>query len=137
MVDECLDRLRKEVEDCDCPQGFQLFHSIGGGTGSGLGTLLLQKIKEEYPDRIVSTFTVLPSPKVSDTIVEPYNSVLAMHQLVENSDLTFNLDNEALYNICSKRLGMPAPAYGELNAIIAQTMSGITTTLRGSDVLVK
>lgn len=62
-----MDRLRKELEDCDCPQGVQLFHSLGGGTGSGLGTLLLGKIKEEYPDRIMSSFSILPSPKVSDT----------------------------------------------------------------------
>ena len=28
-------------------------HSLGGGTGSGMGTLLIEKIKEEYPDRII------------------------------------------------------------------------------------
>ena len=70
QVDECLDRLRAEMEACDCPQGVQLFHSIGGGTGSGLGTLLASKVKEEYPDRMLSSFSVLPSPKVSDTVVE-------------------------------------------------------------------
>lgn len=45
-------------------QGFQLIHSIGGGTGSGMGTLLLTKIREEYPDRIMMTFSIIPSPKV-------------------------------------------------------------------------
>jgi tubulin beta len=44
--------------------GFQLTHSLGGGTGSGLGTLLLAKIREEYPDRIMKTYSVIPSPKV-------------------------------------------------------------------------
>ena len=39
----------------------------GGGTGSGMGSLLLCKIKEEYPDRIMSTYSVVPSPKVSRT----------------------------------------------------------------------
>lgn len=57
--------VRKEVENCDCLQGFQLTHSLGGGTGSGMGTLLISKIREEYPDRIMSTFSVVPSPKVS------------------------------------------------------------------------
>lgn len=46
-------------------QGFQLTHSLGGGTGSGMGTLLIAKIREEYPDRIMSSFSVVPSPKVS------------------------------------------------------------------------
>ena len=62
---EILDVVRKESESCDCLQGFQLTHSLGGGTGSGMGTLLISKIREEYPDRIMNTYSVVPSPKVS------------------------------------------------------------------------
>ena len=79
--------------------GFQITHSLGGGTGSGMGTLLISKIREEYPDRMMCTYSVVPSPKVSDTVVEPYNATLSVHQLVENSDETFCIDNEALYDI--------------------------------------
>jgi tubulin beta len=104
LVDQVLDVVRKEVENCDCLQGFQLTHSLGGGTGAGMGTLLVSKIREEYPDRMMATFSVVPSPKVSDTVVEPYNATLSVHQLVENSDETFCIDNEALYDICFKTL---------------------------------
>ena len=52
LVDSVLDVVRKEAESCDCLQGFQLTHSLGGGTGSGMGTLLISKIREEYPDRM-------------------------------------------------------------------------------------
>ncbi|XP_029359912.1 tubulin beta-5 chain isoform X7 [Echeneis naucrates] len=99
LVDSVLDVVRKESESCDCLQGFQLTHSLGGGTGSGMGTLLISKIREEYPDRIMNTFSVVPSPKVSDTVVEPYNATLSVHQLVENTDETYCIDNEALYDI--------------------------------------
>ncbi|XP_078282332.1 tubulin beta-4B chain-like isoform X4 [Rhinoraja longicauda] len=99
LIDSVLDVVRKEAEGCDCLQGFQLTHSLGGGTGSGMGTLLISKIREEYPDRIMNTFSVVPSPKVSDTVVEPYNATLSVHQLVENTDETFCIDNEALYDI--------------------------------------
>jgi len=99
LVDSVLDVVRKEAEGCDCLQGFQLTHSLGGGTGSGMGTLLISKIREEYPDRIMNTYSVVPSPKVSDTVVEPYNATLSVHQLVENTDETFVIDNEALYDI--------------------------------------
>ncbi|XP_038840942.1 tubulin beta chain-like isoform X5 [Salvelinus namaycush] len=99
LVDSVMDVVRKEAESCDCLQGFQLTHSLGGGTGSGMGTLLISKIREEYPDRIMNTFSVVPSPKVSDTVVEPYNATLSVHQLVENTDETFCIDNEALYDI--------------------------------------
>jgi tubulin beta len=50
MIDSIMDGLRKEAEGCESLQGFQLSHSLGGGTGSGLGTLILTKIREEYPD---------------------------------------------------------------------------------------
>jgi tubulin beta len=94
LVDQVLDVVRREAEGCDALQGFQITHSLGGGTGAGMGTLLISKIREEFPDRMMATFSVVPSPKVSDTVVEPYNATLSVHQLVENSDETFCIDNE-------------------------------------------
>ncbi|XP_038819413.1 tubulin beta-2B chain-like isoform X3 [Salvelinus namaycush] len=99
LVDSVLDVVRKESENCDCLQGFQLTHSLGGGTGSGMGTLLISKIREEYPDRIMNTFSVMPSPKVSDTVVEPYNATLSVHQLVENTDETFIGNSTAIQEL--------------------------------------
>ncbi|RCN28071.1 Tubulin/FtsZ family, GTPase domain protein [Ancylostoma caninum] len=130
LVDNVLDVVRKEAESCDCLQGFQMTHSLGGGTGSGMGTLLISKIREEYPDRIMNTFSVVPSPKVSDTVVEPYNATLSVHQLVENTDETFCIDNEALYDICFRTLKLTTPTYGDLNHLVSMTMSGVTTCLR-------
>merc|ERR1712118_58683 len=115
--------VRKEAEGCDCLQGFQLCHSMGGGTGSGMGTLLISKIREEYPDRIMLTFSVFPSPKVSDTVVEPYNATLSVHQLVENADEVMVLDNEALYDICFRTLKLTTPTYGDLNHLVSAAMS--------------
>jgi len=130
LIDSILDVVRKEAEGCDCLQGFQFCHSLGGGTGSGLGTLLISKIREEYPDRIMETFSIFPSPKVSDTVVEPYNATLSVHQLVENADEVMVLDNEALYDICFRTLKLTTPTYGDLNHLVAAVMSGVTTCLR-------
>ncbi|KAL7077097.1 hypothetical protein ACQ4LE_003934 [Meloidogyne hapla] len=130
LVDNVLDVVRKEAESCDCLQGFQLTHSLGGGTGSGMGTLLIAKIREEFPDRIMSSFSIVPSPKVSDTVVEPYNATLSVHQLVENTDETYCIDNEALYDICFRTLKLQNPNYGDLNHLVSLTMSGVTTCLR-------
>ncbi|XP_057983728.1 tubulin beta-2 chain isoform X1 [Malania oleifera] len=110
LIDSVLDVVRKEAENCDCLQGFQVCHSLGGGTGSGMGTLLISKIREEYPDRMMLTFSVFPSPKVSDTVVEPYNATLSVHQLVENADECMVLDNEALYDICFRTLKLTTPS---------------------------
>jgi tubulin beta len=130
LIDAALDVVRKEAEGCDCLQGFQITHSLGGGTGSGMGTLLISKIREEYPDRMMCAFSVVPSPKVSDTVVEPYNATLSTHQLVENADEVMCIDNEALYNICFKTLKLTTPTYGDLNQLISLVMSGITACLR-------
>ncbi|ETO32482.1 Tubulin beta chain [Reticulomyxa filosa] len=97
--------------------GFQITHSLGGGTGSGMGTLLVSKIREEYPDRMLATFSVFPSPKV-------------MHQLVENADEVMVIDNEALYHICNKILKLTTPSYNDLNHLVSAAMSGITCSLR-------
>uniref|UniRef100_A0A182P4A2 Tubulin beta chain n=1 Tax=Anopheles epiroticus TaxID=199890 RepID=A0A182P4A2_9DIPT len=130
LVDTVLDIVRKEAEGCDCLQGFQLTHSLGGGTGSGMGTLLISKIREEYPDRIMNTFSIVPSPKVSDTVVEPYNATLSVHQLIENTDETYCIDNEALYDICFRTLKLTTPTYSDLNHLVSAAMSGVTTCLR-------
>merc|ERR1719462_164018 len=130
LVESVLDRIRQEIEMADSPQGFQIFHSLGGGTGSGMGTLLLLKIRDAYPDRITTTYSVFPSPKVSDTVVEPYNAVLSSHQLLENSDETFIVDNEALYNIMHNVLKQKTVEYSVLNALIAKVTCGITAPIR-------
>lgn len=130
ILEQVLDSVRKEVEACDSLQGFQLTHSLGGGTGSGFGTLLLSKLKEHYQDRMVMTFSVFPSPRVSDTVVEPYNTVLSVHQLLEYSDMCMVIDNEALYDITTRTLRLQAPTYTDLNHLVSAVMSGVTASFR-------
>jgi len=92
--------------------------------------LLISKVREEYPDRIMETFSIIPSPKVSDTVVEPYNATLSVHQLVENSDEVMVIDNEALYDVCRRSLDIERPTYTNLNRLVAQVVSSLTASLR-------
>merc|ERR1712072_1502611 len=66
----------------------------------------------------------------SDTVVEPYNATLSVHQLVENADEVMVLDNEALYDICFRTLKLTTPTYGDLNHLVSAVMSGVTVCLR-------
>merc|ERR1711874_554386 len=109
LIDSVLDVVRKEAEGCDCLQGFQLCHSLGGGTGSGMGSRLLKSLRNEYPDRMISTYSVIPSPKVSAVVVEPYNTTLSLRHLVKYADVCFLFDNEALNNICGQTLKIEKP----------------------------
>lgn len=63
-------------------------------------------------------------------MVEPYNCTLSVHQLVENTDESYCIDNEALYDICFRTLKLTTPTYGDLNHLVSATLSGVTTCLR-------
>lgn len=111
-------------------QGFLIFHSFGGGTGSGFGSLLLEHLSIEYGKKSKLEFTVYPSPTVSSAVVEPYNAVLSTHGTIEHADCTFLVDNEAVYDICRRNLDVPRPNYEHLNRLIAQVVSSVTASLR-------
>jgi tubulin epsilon len=87
--------LRKNVERCSSLQSFFLSHSLGGGTGSGVGTYILSLIDELYPKVCRFTTSVFPSEE-DDVITSPYNSILASSELIEHGNCVFPLDNHAL-----------------------------------------
>src|SRR3954467_10097723 len=93
------------IDNCSSLQGFLIFHSFGGGTGSGFGSLLLERLSTDYGKKSKLEFAVYPAPRTSTAVVEPYNAVLSTHSTIENSDCTFLVDNEAVYDICRRNLG--------------------------------
>merc|ERR1711994_156459 len=130
MMDQINDRVKKLVEDCDNVQGFIITHSVGGGTGSGLGMLILERLAVDYRKRSKIGFEIYPSPNISTCIVEPYNGLLSTHWLLDHTDVSLILDNEALYKICQKKLDIKKPSYINLNRIIAKVVSSMTAALR-------
>jgi tubulin alpha len=130
IVDHVLDRIRKMADACTGLQGFLVFHSFGGGTGSGFGALLMERLSVDYGKKSKLEFSVYPAPQVSTAVVEPYNSILTTHTTLEHSDCAFMVDNEAIYDICRRNLDIDRPTYTNLNRLIAQVVSSITASLR-------
>ncbi|KAI8089757.1 tubulin alpha-1 chain [Halteromyces radiatus] len=130
MVDSVLDRIRKLADNTNGLQGFLVFHSFGGGTGSGFGSLLMERLSVDYGKKSKLEFSVYPAPQVSTAVVEPYNSILTTHTTLEHSDCSFMVDNEAIYDICRRNLDIERPTYSNLNRLIAQVVSSITASLR-------
>ncbi|KAH7341170.1 Tubulin/FtsZ, GTPase domain-containing protein [Pyrenochaeta sp. MPI-SDFR-AT-0127] len=120
LVDQVLDVVRREAEGCDCLHGFQITHSLGG-TGAGMGTLLISKIREEFPDCMMATFSVVPFPKVSDTVVEPYNATSPSTNLLRTPTRPFAL---------TRTLELNNPSYCDLNYLVSAVMSGLNSDLR-------
>lgn len=130
MIELTMDRIRKHAEDCDSLQGFIVYRAIGGGTGSGFGNLIFEYLNNDYKKLTCIDFNVFPSPRISPVIVEPYNAVLSIHTSFDFINCGLLLDNEALYEICERNLNVPSPNYTNINRIIAQAISGITSSLR-------
>ncbi|KAF0883011.1 TBAL3 protein, partial [Crocuta crocuta] len=122
--------LPRRAEHCAGLQGFLIFRSFGGGTGSGFTSLLMEQLSAEYSRKTKLEFSVYPAPRISTAVVEPYNSVLTTHSTMEHSDCTFMVDNEALYDICHHRLGVECPSYANINRLVGQVVSSITASLR-------
>ncbi|CAK4820269.1 unnamed protein product [Aphanomyces euteiches] len=129
-VDTVLDRIRKLADNCTGLQGFMIYHAAGGGTGSGFGSLLLERLSIDYGRTSKLGFSIYPSPQISTAMLEPYNAVLVTHSLLEHTDVAFLLDNEAIYGICQRSLNIDRPTHTNLNRLIAQVISSLTTSLR-------
>ena len=64
IVDLVLDRIRKLADQCTGLQGFLIFHSFGGGTGSGFASLLMERLSVDYGKKSKLEFAIYPAPQV-------------------------------------------------------------------------
>uniref|UniRef100_A0A3B3WDX0 Tubulin alpha chain n=1 Tax=Poecilia mexicana TaxID=48701 RepID=A0A3B3WDX0_9TELE len=130
IIDGVMERIRKMTDQCTGLQGFLVFHSFGGGTGSGFTSLLMERLSLDYGKKSKLEFAVYPAPQVSTAVVEPYNAILTTHTTLEHSDCAFMVDNEAIYDICRRNMDIETPGYINLNRLIGQIVSSITASLR-------
>ncbi|KAM1149418.1 hypothetical protein ACFX2B_029711 [Malus domestica] len=63
----------------------------------------MMDLHQRNPKKSKLGSTVYPSPQVSPSVVEPYNSVLSTHSLLEHTDVSVLLDNDAIYDICRNK----------------------------------
>lgn len=129
-IETAMEQVQKLAENCEGFQGFLIYNSFGGGTGSGFTSLLTERLTSEYGKKCRLQYCVYPSPKISSAVVEPYNAILTTHTTLDHSDCTFMMDNEAIYDITTKKLGVPMPTYNNLNRLVAQVVSSATASLR-------
>jgi tubulin gamma len=131
VSDEVLDMVDREADGSDSLEGFMMMHSIAGGTGSGMGSYLLEALNDRYPKKILQTYSVFPnSEEISDVVVQPYNSLLSLKRLTLNADSVVVVDNGALNRIASDQLHISNPSFAETNKLVSTIMAASTTTLR-------
>ena len=131
VQEEIMDMIDREADGSDSLEGFVLCHSIAGGTGSGMGSYLLEALNDRYGKKLVQTYSVFPNQnETSDVVVQPYNSLLTLKRLTLNADSVVVLDNTALNRIAVDRLHIQNPTFAQTNALVSTVMAASTTTLR-------
>jgi tubulin gamma len=151
LSEEIMEMIDREASDSDSLEGFVICHSIAGGTGSGMGSYILERLNDYYPKKLLQTYSVFPNQQPqgssgnvtttiagggdqattsSDVVVQPYNSLLSLKRLTLNADCCVVLDNAALDRIASERLRVPNPTVSQINQLVSTVMSASTATLR-------
>jgi len=102
--DMVVEAVRQTTEKCEALSSFFVLHSMGGGTGSGVGTRIIRMLEEEFPEIHRFVTCVYPSGDGDDVITSPYNSVLAMKCLTDHADCVMPVENQALLDICEQVL---------------------------------
>lgn len=138
--EEVFDIIDREADGSDSLEGFVVTHSIAGGTGSGMGSYILERLADRYPKKLVQSYSVFPNQEaggellsnigVSDVVVQPYNSLLTLKRLTQSADCVVVLDNTALNRIAADRLRLETPSFSQINELVSTIMSVSTATLR-------
>ena len=129
LRDDIFEGVRREAEGCDSLQGFYIFRSLGGGTGSGLGSLLIQELQKEFGGKDKIDFSIAPSPVLNSSVTEPYNVVHSMYMNPEDHDLSVLMDNKALHSVSAGKLDVEVPRYEDLNRLVSKVVQSVTSTM--------
>ncbi|VDL84376.1 unnamed protein product [Nippostrongylus brasiliensis] len=126
-----MDIIERESENSDQMDGFLFTHSVSGGTGSGMGSLILEKIRDRFPKKVIQTYSVFANHEdTSDVIVHPYNSVLSMERLIDYPDHVIVIDNAALNRLAAGKFETQQPTFDHINSLVTRIMSTSTAMFR-------
>lgn len=129
--EELLEMIEREADGSDSLEGFSLCHSVAGGTGSGLGSYILERLNDRFPKKLIQTYSVFPNQQErSDVVVQPYNALLTLKRLTLNADSVVVLDNTALNKVAEDRLHVENPTFEQVNSLVSTVMAASTSTLR-------
>lgn len=130
LCNSYMKKMRKHMEMCDSFQGFQIINGLAGGTGSGLTSLILEETKSALPNKQLFTYSVFPDKHHGDVVLQPYNSVLGIHRLIENADASIAFHNASVSNLWKQNFYKSAPTYENLNTLITNVITGMARSLR-------
>ncbi|CAH8824530.1 unnamed protein product [Trichobilharzia szidati] len=125
-LNDTSEAIRKLLEQTDSLLAFGMINSHSGGTGSGMTSLILDHIQDEYSKIFKFNTAIFPSSLYSQSTVDPYNSLLYTHSTTDTLDCSVLLDNYTLYERCTENLNkIIKPRFTEINQLLAQMISSV------------
>ncbi|ETW01220.1 hypothetical protein H310_06809 [Aphanomyces invadans] len=140
LGEHVMESLRREIEATDCYRGAVLLHSLAGGTGSGLGSRLLENIRDTYPKAYIVSGCIAPSLCGGDTPLQNYNALFTLRHLQEYADAVLLKDNDDVMRSVSHWTSISTSSstissstsqssekvsLGEMNALVAADWAGL------------
>eukprot|EP00602_Paraphysomonas_sp_CaronLab_P005433 CAMPEP_0185022096 /NCGR_PEP_ID=MMETSP1103-20130426/4818_1 /TAXON_ID=36769 /ORGANISM="Paraphysomonas bandaiensis, Strain Caron Lab Isolate" /LENGTH=503 /DNA_ID=CAMNT_0027554019 /DNA_START=171 /DNA_END=1682 /DNA_ORIENTATION=- len=116
--------VRRELEQVDMHTVLLNIHSIGGGTGSGMGSRMTEAIKDEFPGTPLMNLVVLPYHS-GEVVVQHYNASLALASISKNSDAILVYENQVAHQLCVETTGCRRPTVDDVNRIIAGSVASV------------
>lgn len=117
-----LEAVRRAVESCDRFTGFMTHMSLAGGTGSGLGSYLTRRLRDDYPHCFIVNQVIWPY-SAGEVIVQNYNAILSLAHLYQSADVVFAIENDTIHNICTRLLAIPKVSFSDINRVIARQLA--------------
>ncbi|ELU02208.1 hypothetical protein CAPTEDRAFT_136680 [Capitella teleta] len=126
VIERALEVTRKEIERCDAFTGCLLVHSLGGGTGSGLGSAFTESLRDLYPMANLISCVVLPYAS-GESPLQFYNTLLSLNVLLNTSDAIVYFSNDEILHRLKQRLKDAdcSVSFAQINSHIAACLGGV------------
>ncbi|AFP65465.1 gamma-tubulin (nucleomorph) [Chroomonas mesostigmatica CCMP1168] len=125
------ENFRKNSEKCENLGIFNIIHSISGGTGAGAGSLVIEILRDEFPGKFINCYSIVPSQmEASETVVQPYNSILSYRWLTLYADCVTFFDNSSLEKIISSDTEIGNINFKHINFLISKIINSSTENIR-------
>ena len=95
-----------------------MLQSLAGGTGSGLGAHLVERLRDDYPKANLINYAVWPY-MTGEVVLQNYNVLLTLSSLMTHSNGVVTVFNDEVLTTCRQLLKSPKPSYALMNKVIA------------------
>jgi len=130
LSDRVLNVARQETEKLDHLQGFLLLLSSAGGTGSGIGSRIVEFLREEYETKPIVATIVLPFI-FGEVCTQNYNTILTLARFSDEADFSILFENEQMYAMCTNLLRNPNTMLQDMNGIISENLLSVFQPVNG------